>query len=150
MKKLLLAAGVAATVYGGWQWQTQDDERPKVGVYNRLWIDHFPETEREVFHVFFATTPEGIGQFAQETIWHGEHERFRFSASPGEIRAVFPWTNDHETIKVEAKKCDAEGFDYCLEMSGASRGVKKYYSRKEWGQRGLDEIRAQLLPQSKR
>lgn len=150
MKKLLLAASVAAMVYGGWQWQKTDDERPKVEVYNRLWIDHFPETEREVFNVFFATTPDGIGMFAEETIWHGEHERFRFSAAPGEIRAVFPWTNDRETIKVQAKKCDADGFDYCLEMSGASRGVTKYYSRKEWGERrDLGDV-SELLKQSKR
>jgi hypothetical protein len=149
MKKLFLAVGVAAMVYGGWQWRSHHDrDRNKVDVYNKLWIDHHPTSERDPFNVFVAHTPEGLGGFAEETIWRGQIERFRFEPGPGEIRAVFPWTNDRETIKVEAKRCDADGFDYCLEMTGSSHGVKKYYSRKQWERRGLDDIdaiRAELL-----
>jgi hypothetical protein len=150
MKKLLLAAGLATVVYGGWQWQHRDTQRDgtKIEVYNRLWIDHIPLNERDAFQVFIAHTPEGIGGFAEETQWRGQIERFRFQPAPGEIRAVFPWTNDRETIKVEAKKCDAEGFDYCLELTGSNHGVKKYYSRKQWARRGFDDIdaiRAELL-----
>src|SRR6478735_5560350 len=104
MKKLFLAAGVAAMVYGGWRWQSQDRDRHKTEVYNRLWIDHIPTSERDPFNVFVAHTPEGIGGFAEETQWRGQIERFRFQPAPGEIRAVFPWTGDHETIKVEAKR----------------------------------------------
>ena len=150
MNKLLVAAGVGALAYGGWQWQqsTVDRDRNTVEVYNRLWIDHIPTSERDAFQVFLVHTPEGIGGFAEETQWRGQIERFRFQAAPGEIRAVFPWTGDREVIKVEAKKCDATGFDYCLELTGSNHGVKKYYSRKQWARRGFDDIaaiRAELL-----
>jgi hypothetical protein len=149
MKKLFLAAGVAAMVYGGWRWQSHHDrDRHKVDVYNKLWVDHIPTSERDPFNVFVAHTPEGLGGFAEETVWRGQIERFRFQPGAGEIRAVFPWTGDRETIKVEAKRCDADGFDYCLEMTGSTHGVKTYYSRKQWERRGLDdidEIRAELL-----
>ena len=143
MKKLFLAAGVVAMVYGGWRWQSHPErDRNKVSAYNKLWIDHLPTSERDPFQVFVAHTPEGLGGFAEETIWRGQIERFRFEAAPGEIRAVFPWTNDRETIKVEAKRCDVEGFDYCLEMTGSTHGVKRYYSRRQWERRGLDDIDA--------
>ena len=149
MKKLFLAAGVVAMVYGGWRWQSHPErDRTKVSAYNQLWIDHIPTSERDPFNVFVAHTPEGLGGFAEETVWRGQIERFRFEAAPGEIRAVFPWTNDRETITLEAKRCDVDGFDYCLELTGSNHGVKKYYSRKQWERRGLDdidEIRAELL-----
>ena len=32
--------------------------------------------------------------------------------------------------------------DYCLEMSGGSRGVKRYYSRRGWEVRSADEANA--------
>jgi hypothetical protein len=149
MKKLFLTAGVAAMVYGGWRWQSHHDrDRHKVDAYNKLWIDHHPTSERDPFNVFVAHTPEGLGGFAEETIWRGQIERFRFEPGTGEIHAFFPWTGDSETIKLEAKRCDADGFDYCLEMTGSSHGVKKYYSRKQWERRGFDDIdaiRAELL-----
>ena len=33
-----------------------------------------------------------------------------------------------EDIKVDARPCHEQGMDYCVELSGSSHGVSRYYS----------------------
>ena len=35
-------------------------------------------------------------------------------------------------MKVRAWPCRERGMDYCLELTGASRGVKRYRSKEGW------------------
>lgn len=138
MKKLVLAAMLAAVAYGGWRWRHAapvDTSGPKL-VFNRLWIDHLPSNERDPFHVFIASTPESIGGFAEETVWHGQMERFRFETAGDSIHAIFPWTGDREKLTLKATRCEEADMDFCLEISGSKHGVSHYYSRTGWERRG--------------
>jgi hypothetical protein len=71
----------------------------------------------------------------------------RYEGSGGELRLVFPQTGDRETVRAKARRCDEGGMDFCLELDGASRGVKRYYSREGWeigGNHDLDAIARRL------
>jgi hypothetical protein len=138
MKKTLVGVALAATAaYAGWQWMHDGDDAPAVGdesklVLDRLWIDHLPRHERDTVQVFVALTEEPYGIFQQVAQWKGAHEIFRFEAHGDELRVVYPHTGEREKLKARARKCNEHGMDYCLELKGASRGVKKYYSLEDW------------------
>jgi hypothetical protein len=42
------------------------------------------------------------------------------------VQLRFPQTRSRETAKYPATECKIGEFRYCLELAGASRGVKKY------------------------
>jgi len=44
----------------------------------------------------------------------------------------FPQTRSDDRVVYSAGACKARGFDYCLELRGTSRGVKRYYSKRGW------------------
>ena len=141
MKKLILAVVLATLAYGGYRWQHEPAETSNRHlVFNRIWVDHLPTTEKDPFHVFGAFRPYAQGGFAVETRWHGEVERFRFEVDGEEIHAVFPWTGDREQIKVHAYRCQEHDMDFCLEMTGSKRGTQKYYSRSGWERRNVDDV----------
>jgi hypothetical protein len=113
------------------------------GVTDRIWLDHIPRSERDTIQVFAAVSDHAVGVFQAMSQWRGEYEAFRYEASGGEMRLVFPQTGNRETVRVKAWRCDEGGMDFCLELDGASRGAKHYYSRKGWGidsARNLDAI----------
>jgi hypothetical protein len=143
MKKVLLVAAIAAVAFGGWKWRQHgaQDSRRNIAL-NRFWIDHAPANERDPFNVFVAHTPEGMGGFAEETLWRGQIERFRFDIDGSVMHAVFPWSGTHEDITLSARPCHDEGMDYCLELSGSTHGVKRYYSRVGWERKGTEDIDA--------
>jgi hypothetical protein len=145
MRKLAIVAVLAAAAYGGMKWtqrhDTEDGGRNSLAL-NRFWVDHAPAGERDPFNVFVAHSPESIGGFAEETIWKGQIERFRFDIEGTTIHAVFPWTDTREDIKIDARPCHEQGMDYCLELSGSSHGVSRYYSRNGWERRSDEDIEA--------
>jgi hypothetical protein len=151
MKKLVLAAVLAVVAYGGWRWQHTEPAETSGSklVFNRFWIDHLPAGERDTFNVFIASQPESIGAFAEETMWRGQMEKFRFEVQGDQIRAVFPWSGDREELTVRATRCDQTDMDFCLEVIGSKHGVSQYYSRNGWERRqGMDDIasfRSELL-----
>ena len=153
MKKLALMAVLGVMVYGGWRWQRETPSESKASLaFNRFWVDHLPTGERDPFNVLVMSTPESIGGFAEETMWNGRIERFRFDADGDVIRAVFPYTGDREQITLKATKCDEADMDFCLEISGSKRGVSRYYSRSGWERRrGADitSFRDELLRTAK-
>ena len=142
MKKLVLVMMLAALAYGGWRWQRETPtEKPGTSLaFNRMWIDHLPSGEKDPFNILFLATPESIGGFAEETIWTGRIERFRFEADGETLRAVFPNTGEREQITYKATACDQADMDFCLEISGSKRGVSRYYSRSGWERRGVADI----------
>jgi len=145
MKKLVVVAVLAAAAYGGMKWRQRHaapDGRGRNLVLNRLWVDHLPAGERDPFNVFVVNAPEGLGGFAEETQWKGQIERFRFDIDGDTLQAVFPWTGTREDIEVDARPCHEEGMDYCLELSGSSHGVHRYYSRTGWKRKGGEGIAA--------
>jgi hypothetical protein len=159
MKKVLIVAALAALAYGGVRmlWGHGDEAAPAEAVatddrlaLDRLWVDHMPRNERDVFHLFAAITEEPIGIFQATSVWKGSFEMFRYEAHGDELRILFPQDGSREKTKVKATACSTRDWDYCLEISGSSRGVKKYYSREGWeldGVHGVGELRdrAELL-----
>ena len=46
-------------------------------LYNRIWIDHFPQGEKDTVKVFALWEPASFGVFADQNHWRVELERFR-------------------------------------------------------------------------
>lgn len=137
MKKALLAlVAIAGTGYGVSRWHGGDaptaPTQGDVSVTDRLWIDHLPRGERDVIQIFVAITEEPMGVFQAASRWKGEFELFRYEQHGGELRMLFPQTGTRDRVRAKATECNRNGMDYCLELEGSSRGVKRYYSREGW------------------
>ena len=132
MKKLALIPVLAAVVYGGYHLRSHAPAHTTVDVRDRVWIDHLPRNDRDTINIFALLTQQPVGVFQATSGWKGAFEAFRYEKQGNEIRAVFPQNGDREKITVSECPCDQRGFDYCLEVKGSARGVKKYYSREEW------------------
>ena len=163
MKKLVIVAVIAVLAYagvrvlrGGGESTSQDvvaTDGEQLAL-DRLWVDHMPRNERDMFQLFAAITEEPIGVFQETSVWKGSFEMFRYEARGDEIRIHYPQNNDREKVKAKARKCSDSGWDYCMEVEGSTRGVKKYYSRKGWeldSVKGAAELRerVELLLESK-
>lgn len=128
MKKLLLAVVMVSMGCSGPEAKVE-----KMTALDRIWIDHLPKTESDTIHIFAAITQEPMGIFQATSQWKGNFELFVYEAHGDTIRAVYPQDRSKEELKVSARTCsDMRDMDYCLEIKGASRGPKKYYSRKGW------------------
>ena len=136
MKKALLGmVAIAGVSYGAYRWRSEPAPAAKHRddlVTDRLWIDHMPRGERDMFNILALLDDDAVGVFQKMSAWVGEYEGFRFEANEGELRVVYPQSGKRETVRVRARTCNENGMDFCLEISGASRGVKKYYSREGW------------------
>jgi hypothetical protein len=141
MKKQLLALALLGTVsYGAYRLigsSSTDTPAPVVNdgeqlVLDRIWIDHIPKNDRDTIQVFAAISEEPFGVFQAASSWKGNYELFRYEPSGNQLKIVYPQTNDRETVKHNARRCSENQMDFCLELSGGSRGVKRYYSRKGW------------------
>jgi hypothetical protein len=162
MKKVLLV--VLAVIAAASLWSTRhhaDSSVDKSLVTDRLWIDHIPRNERDTTEVFVAVSEHSVGVFQAASQWRGNYEVFKFEASGGELRLVFPQTGNRETVRAKARRCKESQMDFCLDLDGASRGAKRYFSREGWEidggtgrdgaaravdaiERRVDEIRRQL------
>jgi len=142
MKKLLILALVGTVGYGGYRMLSKKTApAPKAEVVatdgetlvlDRIWIDHIPRNDRDTIQVFAAISEEPFGVFQAASQWKGQYELFRYEAKGNELRIVYPQSNDRETVKHKARRCSENQFDFCLELDGGTRGVKRYYSRKGW------------------
>ena len=136
-KAVMAMVAFAGTGYGVYHWQSSDAPPPpatqdSVSVTDRLWIDHIPRGERDVIQIFAAITEEPMGVFQAASRWKGEFEMFRYEQHEGELRLIFPQTGTRDRVRAKATECNRNGMDYCLELEGSSRGVKRYYSREGW------------------
>lgn len=132
---------IAVVGYGAWRWwgghseRRSRDGRATDGaglVYDRLWIDHVPQSDKDTINLFVALTEEPLGVFQATSAWRGNFEVFIHERRGGELRMLFPQTGEHEKVGIRARTCHEQHMDYCLELRGSSRGVKRYYSRKGW------------------
>jgi hypothetical protein len=156
MKKLILAVLVVAIVAfvalrrGGDDTQSTTENQASL-VVDRIWIDHIPRNDRDTFQLFVAITEQPFGIFQATSQWKGSYELFQYEVHGDELRIHYGQTGDKEKVKATAKECNDKGMDYCLELKGASRGVKKYYSMEDWVIDGrvdtLDHLRARVQAQ---
>ena len=140
-KALLVLALVSTATYTAWT--RLGGEAPvraadKSLTLDRIWIDHLPKNDRDQIHVFAALTEQPVGIFQKVSQWQGAYEVFMFEHHGDQLRVHFPQTGDREKLTAKARACDEGAMDYCLELSGSSRGVKRYYSMKGWE---LDGVR---------
>ncbi len=149
-KKLLALALISTAAYGAWNLRGHDkvtQESDGALVLDRIWIDHLPKTEKDMINVFVAITEQPFGVFQETSQWKGNFELFNYEANGDEIRIVYPQNGDKDKVKTDAKRCSEKGMDYCLELKGASRGVKRYYSMKGWEidhASSADDVRARI------
>ena len=158
MKKLVLFVVLGAVATASiWSWKrTAEPADGTKLMADRIWIDHIPRNERDIVNVFAAISEHSIGVFNATSAWRGNFEGFRYEASGGDLRVVYPQTGDRERITVNARRCNDGQMDFCLELDGASRGVKKYYSREGWEidrardldavKQRIETVRGQLAP----
>ena len=62
---------------------------------------------------------------------------------------MFPHTGTKLQLTAKARRCDEGDMDYCLDVEGADRGPKRYYSRKGWEIDSVDDehrLVAKLAP----
>ncbi len=154
MKKLVLAVLVTGVVAFVALRRSGDDtvvttETQSKMELDRIWIDHIPRNERDVFQLFVAITEQPFGIFQATSQWKGSYELFQYTTDGDGLRLVYGQTGDKETVKATARECSDKGMDLCLELDGASRGVKRYYSMEDWVIEGsvdsLDHVRARVL-----
>ncbi|HZS40417.1 MAG TPA: hypothetical protein VFF06_26475 [Polyangia bacterium] len=110
-------------------------------LFDRFWIDHAARDGREEFQALFVDGEHPFGNFATRTWWTGKWELFHYHLSAredGTLDIIFPRTNERERVRYRARTCDEQGFDFCLEIEGASRGVRRYFSKKGWEVKNAD------------
>jgi len=152
----MVVATLSVGGYAMYRWQastpvpTSAHEHDTKLLKDRLWIDHVPKHDRDKMQLFVALTkrpgrqgPKGpVGAFETVSAWEGHFEAFRYESHGEEMRVLFPQSGDRETLTVKPSKCNEQGMDYCLDVSGSSRGVSRYYSRRGWEIRTVDEAEA--------
>ena len=129
---LLAVAVVAAVILARWWTHHSDDAADPTLVFDRIWLDELPRRPQQTFNTFIAATEEPFGLFHAGSQWKGTYEVFAHKASGDRLRVVYLQSNETETVKVRAWACRERGMDYCLELTGASRGVKRYRSKAGW------------------
>jgi hypothetical protein len=138
---LVAVAVVAALALARFWTNAGDDAADPALVFDRVWLDELPRTPKQTFNTFVAATEEPFGLFHAGSQWKGTYELFSHNASGDKLRVVYLQSNESETVKVRAWPCRERAMDYCLELTGASRGVKRYRSKEGW------EIRAATRPE---
>ena len=131
MKKPLLILGlVVVGVLTLVIWTTGPDG--DLSVFDRIWIDQLPSKPKDTGNAFVAVTKQPLGVFQSASQYKGSFEIFTYKASGDELQVVYPQTDEKAKVKARAWKCNERDMDYCLELSGSTRGVKRYGSRRGW------------------
>ena len=128
MKKLLLVLVLGAVGFGAWRLHSHStavEASDAKLLVDRIWIDHMPQSERDTINVFALISDESVGVFQATSVWKGTYEGFRFEAKGDEVRALFPQNGDKEKFIAKARACNERGMDFCLDVSGTSRGTKR-------------------------
>jgi hypothetical protein len=105
-------------------------------IFDRFWVDHEPRDNNDRFQVLFVASEEPFGRFVTRVIWTGQWEAFHYHVVPredGVLDLLFGATGERQRVRYTARRCNEKGFDFCLDITGSSRGVQRYYSKKQWG-----------------
>ncbi|MCU1277732.1 MAG: hypothetical protein JWM53_1278 [bacterium] len=142
MKKLLVA--VVLMMLGGVAWRAvmRDAPEPKL-LFGRFWVDHEPRDDKDKFQAVYVDGDHPFGHFAARTVWTAQLEFFHYHVIPredGVIDLLFGNTRERQRVRYVARRCGDNGFDFCLDITGSSRGVKRYYSKKEWQARAGESV----------
>jgi hypothetical protein len=146
MKKLLVVAGAAGLLLGGWKLAHRahvDDDG--VQVTDRFWIDHMPKHDRDLARMFIALThdhdDDNVGFLQFGSRWHGQFDAFRYERKGNDLAVEFPQNSWKATWHTKVSRCSVGEFTLCLEIT-APRGTFQYFSRDEWVVPNADAARA--------
>jgi hypothetical protein len=130
MKKIavvgLLVLGCAVA------WRARDASNPKL-IFDRFWLDRLPRGPNDQFQGLFVHGERPFGHFSVQTPWKGQWEGFHYHIVPrtdGQLDLLFPSSERQERVIFRARACQENGFDYCLEVTGSSRGARRYFSKR--------------------
>ena len=139
MKKLLVIAVVAVIGVVGWRVHSRDKQDGEKNVLvDRLWLDHVPSSERDPINILALLSDEKMGVFQKTTAYRGSYELFRWDRNGW----TYPQTGETDKPTIRVRRCDEKGMDFCMDISGNSRGVRRYYSRKDWVIKSLADEQA--------
>src|SRR5580704_4075596 len=142
MKKLLVVVVIAVIGVVGWRARSHCapdvQDGPGDVLVDRLWIDHIPSSEREPFNILALISDDKLGVFQNMTAYRGSYEMFRW----GGLGWKYPQTGETDKPKIRVRRCNENGMDFCMDISGNSRGVHSYYSRKDWVIKSLADEQA--------
>jgi hypothetical protein len=133
--------GLVKWIGGGGSETASPDPVP---VFDRVWVDRIPTKPKDTANIFIAITRQPMGIFQSASQWKGGYEIFQYTAKGDELRIAYPQTDEREKVKARAWKCKQRDMDYCLELGGASRGVRRYGSKVGWeidGATGPEQLR---------
>jgi hypothetical protein len=131
MKKLIVVAAIASLAVVGWKMRshkTVDAQDGRNVLVDRIWIDHLPAHERDPINFLALLSDEKIGVMQNTTAFRGSYEMFKW----GNGGWRWPQTGETDKPTIRVRTCNENGMDYCMDISGVSRGVKHYASRKDW------------------
>jgi hypothetical protein len=146
MKKLLVVVAIVVIGVVGWRVRSHrapdalelDAQDGKSVLVDRLWLDHVPSGPRDAFNILALISEDNVGVFQNTTAYRGNYEMFQFSRNGWK----FPQTGDVDKPTIRVVRCDEKGMDFCMDISGNSRGVHRYYSRKDWVIKSLADEQA--------
>ena len=120
----------------GWRWRHAPSDDGGVTVANRVWIERLPSSDRDPIETLLmiddADNDLAVGLFQRSSVWIGSFEVFTFRQDGDRLALTFPQMDEHEVVRARARRCNERGMDYCLELTGSSRGIARYVSKKGW------------------
>lgn len=140
-KALMVAAGGVAVFglvrFGGWMLADEADAAGTEFLANQIWIDHFPEDNRDmVGHLVLVDHPDGKGgATGHSSMWRHRVEIFLWAQERDTVLMRFPQSGHRGKVKARTWRCEGEApepFELCLELKGKGDRVLRLYSREDW------------------
>ena len=123
---------VGATA-AGWALWPEGERAGSELLLNRVWVDHLPSGGNDSVELFVAIDDEHMGAFQRASQYEGAWSIFSHETrGDGVVRLTFPQHDSSHEVRYQARACDEPGWDYCLTLEGAPRGVAQYRSRRGW------------------
>jgi len=136
MSKKAWALGVVLVAGVGFYLTRSDaptPERTPDELVNRIWIDALPTNPKQKVHVFLMVDEPQLGQFLHTSAFEGDFSLFEWhDRDNGRIDMTLLQSEKKHRVSAAVSSKGCEPFDFCLELKGAPRGAKKYYSMQDW------------------
>jgi hypothetical protein len=131
MKKSLAVLSILGLVGVFWGLRASPTDENELA-FNRVWISHLPQHEKDKISIFAMIDEEEIGIFDERSLFQGDFDIFEYRKDGNSILITLLQTEKKSKSSFKASRCNEKGFDFCLEIRGNQRGPSRYVSRKGW------------------